>query len=283
MLDTPHYDPNKPKTISDLVGNTEIWSSLYSQIRDQKTGHLVCIGPAGCGKSLFFKLALDGYKTFIIDCTANSGLRDLRDPIRTFSRGSKMGTDLRWMVFEHADALSSDSQAFLRRCLETSSNTTRVAFLCRDAGAMAEPILSRTTLITVAAPEQTEMIFEINRRTDFSLPPAVTENIALRSYGNLRTALLEALATKHCALVTSDTLIPALLSARPTGNDSAAWIQWAIATETTCRSQGIDLRDILRRGWPTHPAVSMACAAWSRLGGTSPRSLFFTCVAAVKA
>jgi replication-associated recombination protein RarA len=283
MLDTPHYDPNKPKTISDLVGNTDIWSSLYAQIREQKAGHLVCIGPAGSGKSLFFKLALDGYKTFFIDCTANSGLRDLRDPIRTFSRGSKMGAELRWMVFEHADALSSDSQAFLRRCLETSSNTTRVAFLCRDAGAMAEPILSRTTLITVAAPEQTEIIFEINRRTNFSLKLPTAENIALRSYGNVRTALLEALATKHCALVTNDTLIPALLSARPTGNDSAAWIQWAIATETTCRSQGIDLRDILRRGWPTHPAVSMACAAWSRLGGTSPRSLFFTCVAAVKA
>jgi len=283
MLDTPQYDPHSPKAISDLVGNTDVWSALYTQIREQKAGHLICIGPAGSGKSLFFKLALDGYKTFFIDCTANSGLRDLRDPIRTFSRGSKMGAELRWMVFEHADALSSDSQAFLRRCLETSSNTTRVAFLCRDAGAMAEPILSRTTLITVAAPEQTEIIFEINRRTDFSLQLSTAENIALRSYGNVRTALLEALATKHCALVTNDTLIPALLSARPIGSDSAAWIQWAIATETTCRSQGIDLRDILRRGWPTHPAVSMACAAWSRLGGTSPRSLFFTCVAAVKA
>ena len=283
MLDTPQYDPHSPKAISDLVGNTDIWSALYTQIREQKAGHLICIGPAGSGKSLFFKLALEGYKTFFIDCTANSGLRDLRDPIRTFSRGSKMGAELRWMVFEHADALSSDSQAFLRRCLETSSNTTRVAFLCRDAGAMAEPILSRTTLITVAAPEQTEIIFEINRRTDFSLQLSTAENIALRSYGNVRTALLEALATKHCALVINDTLIPALLSARPTGCDSAAWIQWAIATETTCRSQGIDLRDILRRGWPTHPAVSMACAAWSRLGGTSPRSLFFTCVAAVKA
>lgn len=194
-----------------------------------------------------------------------------------------MGAELRWMVFEHADALSSDSQAFLRRCLETSSNTTRVAFLCRDAGAMAEPILSRTTLVTVAAPEETEIVFEINRRTDFSLPVATVENIAMRSYGNVRTALLEALAIKHCHLTVNDTLIPALLSAKPTGGDSAAWIQWAIATETTCRSQGIDLRDVLRRGWPTHPAVSMACAAWSRLGGTSPRALFFTCISAVKA
>jgi hypothetical protein len=282
MLDTPLYDPHTPLKVSDLVGNTEIWSTLHTQIRDQKAGHLVCVGPAGSGKSLFFKLALEGYKPFFIDCTANSGLRDLRDPIRTYSRGSKVGAELRWMVFEHADALSSDSQAFLRRCLETSSNTTRVAFLCRDAGAIAEPILSRTTLVSVVCPEQTEVIYELNRRTDFSLPFATVENIAMRSYGNLRTALIEALATKHCSLVVNDTLIPALLSARPTTADSAAWIQWAIATETTCRSQGIDLRDVLRRGWPTHPAVSMACAAWSRLGGTSPRALFFTCVSAVK-
>jgi DNA polymerase III delta prime subunit len=282
MLDTPLYDPHTPTKVADLVGNTEMWSALYTQIRSQKAGHLVCVGPAGSGKSLFFNLALSGYKTYFIDCTANSGLRDLRDPIRTFSRGSKIAAELRWMVFEHADALSSDSQAFLRRCLETSANTTRVAFLCRDAGAIAEPILSRTTLISVVSPEQTEVAFEINRRTDYSLPSATVENIATRSYGNLRTALLEALATKHCAITTNDTLIPALLSARPTTNDSATWLQWAIATETTCRSQGIDLRDVLRRGWPTHPAVSMACASWSRLGGTSPRSLFFTCVSAVK-
>jgi DNA polymerase III delta prime subunit len=260
---------------------------LYAQIQAQTTGHLVCVGPAGCGKSLFFRIALKGHLVLHIDCTANSGLRDTRDLIRVFARGSKASTQLRWIVLEQADALSSDTQAFLRRCLETTAGSTRVAFLCRDAGAISEPILSRTTLIGVDAPDDTEVVYELLRRTEFKVDKKILEEVAARSYGNMRTALLEAFAARYCGHTsTSSSAIAELLSDRPpleeNKDDSDAWIAWALRAVRTCRDEGYDLRDVLRKGWPKHPVVSQVCASWSRLGGTSPRALFYASIAKLR-
>jgi len=289
MLDSALYDPMTPTKVGDIVGNAEVWGPLYEQIQAQTTGHLVCVGPAGCGKSLFFRLALKGHQVLLIDCTANSGLRDVRETLRVFARGSKASTKLRWIVLEQADALSSDTQAFLRRCLETTAGSTRVAFLCRDAGAISEPLLSRTTLVSVDSPDNTEVVYELLRRTEFKVDKKHIEEVASRSYGNLRAALLEALAARHCGYTSStSSQLAELLSARPStakqegDDDSDAWSMWTIKAVRTCRDEGYDLRDVLRSGWPRHPVVAQACAAWSRLGGTSPRALFFASIAKLR-
>lgn len=280
MLDSALYDPMTPTKVGDIVGNAEVWGPLYEQIQAQTTGHLVTVGPAGCGKSLFFRLALKGHQVLHIDCTANSGLRDVRESLRVFARGSKASTKLRWIVLEQADALSSDTQAFLRRCLETTAGATRVAFLCRDAGAISEPLLSRTTLVSVDSPDDTEVVYELLRRTEFKVDRKQLEEVASRSYGNLRAALLEALAARHCGCKsTSSSEIAELVSGRPRTDDEAAWAAWALRAVRMCKDEGYDLRDVLRSGWPRHPVVAQACAAWSRLGGTSPRALFFASIA----
>jgi len=286
MLDSALYDPMSPRTVGDIVGNAEVWGPLNKQIQAQTTGHLVCVGPAGCGKSLFFRLALKGHHVLHIDCTANSGLRDVRDTLRVFARGSKATTKLRWIVLEQADALSSDTQAFLRRCLETTAGSTRVAFLCRDAGAISEPLLSRTTLISVDAPDETEVIYELLRRTEYAVEKRIVEEVAAQAYGNLRAALTEALATRHCGHTRSTSVLTDLLSTRPSATDSAAdsaaWSAWTIDAVTRCKDEGYDLRDLLRMGWPKHPVVSQTCAAWSRLGGISTRAMVFAAIATLQ-
>ena len=78
--------------------------------------------------------------------------------------------------------------------------------------------------------------------------------------------------------------IKSLLSKRPSTKtaDELAWVHWAVNTEYECRNAGIDIRDVLRQGWPNNPIVANTCAQWSRLGGTSPRTLFFNCVSALR-
>jgi replication factor C small subunit len=289
MIDTVTYDPHAPKKATDLVGNSERWSNTADLIRTNRAMHFVLVGPAGCGKSCFLRLALADRPTLMIDCTANSGLRDVRDTIRTFARGSRSATgDHRWVWFEHADALTADTQAFLRRMLETTSGSTRFVFECRDAGAISEPILSRSTIVTVHAPEYTEQVYELLRRTNFTVPKERVEAIVRTSHGNMRSAILNVLAVaavKDDDICTHDAIIQGLLEKRPTAGAgagaataSAEWIRWAIETEQECRIHAIDLRDILRMGWPSSPIVSNTCAIWSRLGGTSARTLFFDCI-----
>jgi hypothetical protein len=222
----------------------------------------------------------------MIDCTANSGLRSVRDSIRNFARGSKTADgQLRWIVFEHAEALTADTQAFLRRMLETTSNSTRIVFECKDAGAISEPIVSRSSIVSFNAPEMTDMVFELQRRTDYKVPKSIIEQIVKYSYGNMRIGMINVLAYKYCPdqmnYGFSYSRIDSLIAKRPTNNDTGAWVQWAIETEMACRDAGIDLRDILRQGWPKNPIVANICAQWSRLGGTSSRTLFFDCIAAL--
>jgi hypothetical protein len=288
MLDSWTYDPHSPKTIDDIVGNHDIIKSTAALINENKASHIILVGPQGCGKSLFLNIVLSNIPKLKIDCTANSGLRSVRDNIRNFARGSRtMEGKLRWIIFEHAEALTSDTQAFLRRMLETTSASTRIVFECKDAGAISEPILSRSSIVTFTAPDVPDIVFELQRRTNYKLSRPIIDTIVKYSYGNLRMAITNALAALHCPDIIhygyGDGQIEQMLTARPKPNElESAWVKWAVDTETLCRMEGIDLRDILRQGWTQSPIVANTCAQWSRLGGTSPRTLFFECLSALR-
>jgi DNA polymerase III delta prime subunit len=275
MLDTPEYDPASPKTISELVGNTTVWTNLADQIRTNTAPHLLLCGPAGCGKSIFLRLVLEGRQVLRIDCTANAGLRDSRDSIRAFAKGGRTATGhFRWIVFEHADSLHADTQAFLRRMLETTAAHTRVVLEVRDIGTITEPLVSRTTLVHVRAPEETEVIYELLRRTNFEVSKEQIKEIAVKSKQNIRSAVLEVLAVWKCSYMDSQKeIIKSCLDTRPTKEEE--WVAWAIQTEQTLRMNGIDLREILVAGWTHHPILSDTLAQWSRLGGGSCRAMFF--------
>jgi len=276
MLDTPEYDPASPKNISELVGNTTVWTNLADQIRTNTAPHLLLCGPAGCGKSIFLRLVLEGRQVLRIDCTANAGLRDSRDSIRAFAKGGRTATGhFRWIVFEHADSLHADTQAFLRRMLETTAAHTRVVLEVRDIGTITEPLVSRATLVHVRAPEETEVIYELLRRTKFEVPKEQIKEIAIKSKQNIRSAVLEALAVWKCSYKDSQKeLIKSCLDVRPKKEEE--WVSWAIQTEQTMRMNGIDLREILVAGWTHHPILSDTLAQWSRLGGGSCRAMFFS-------
>jgi len=282
MIDTSVYDPLSPKRIEDIVGNADLWQKTSSLISENKCTHLVLVGPPGCGKSLFLRLALSKFLTLFIDCTANFGLRDVRDNIRHFARGGRVSGNLRWIIFEHADSLTADTQAFLRRMLETTSATTRIVFECRDAGAISEPVLSRSMMIHAYAPDKTEVRYELLRRSVNKLSPESVDALIPSSDGNMRSALLKILATAHCKdtrCITNDTIIKGLLLNKPTQPDEL--YEWSLRTEAECRIQGIDLRQVLLQGWPNNPVVTQTCSLWSRLGGVSPRALYFSCIAQI--
>jgi hypothetical protein len=287
MIDTAKYDPHSPKKINDIVGNNAVLAAYHELIQTNKASHTILVGPAGCGKSLFLRIALSGFQTLVIDCTANFGLRDVRESIRTFARGG-LSPDgkLRWVVFKHADSLTADTQAFLRRMLETTSTFTRFVFECRDAGAITEPIVSRCSIINLNAPDKTEAVFEICRRVDDVLSADVVRVIVEQSLGNMRSATLEALARRYVPdaaeqIGRGGVLLMKLLSERPAAGPGKAeeWIAWAIRIEETCRVEGLDLRDVLKQGWTLNPKVSYYCSLLSRLGGTSPRIVFMSCLA----
>lgn len=290
MLDSSTYDGFSPKRIDEIVGNSDVWKQLTTLIQSESAPHILLNGPHGIGKSLFLKLVFGSTRPILkIDCTANSGLRDNRDSIRGFAKGGKTATgQFRWVILEHSDCLNADTQAFLRRMLETTSAHTRFLFEVNETSAISEPILSRTTLFNVNVPEHNEIVYEVLRRTDFKLDKDVIENIISECGYNLRSILLHSLVSYNIPSMKVDhglTIVKELVEKKPNIISSAdkkyltdygtEMMKWAIESEMVCRNNGIDLRLLLVHSWTNSSVISHVLSDWSRLGGTSCRAFFF--------
>lgn len=276
-------DPNRPTKVTDIVGNTDIWNSIQKKISEKTCPHLIICGNAGVGKSTFIQNAIiDSGLTYMIhNCIADSGLRDVRDTIRSFARGSVDRNGFhRWVILEHADSLTADTQAFLRRLLETASGSTRFIFEIREAGAIAEPILSRCLLTNVESPSYIEIRYEILRRTNHEIPIEEAERIALESNGNVRVAVNLALAlwktsVNQANLGSGINNVNAALELSPDDQNSPEFGEWVCRTVKELRKQGCDYRMLLRN--KNSDAKSLRILnQWNRPGGSSGRGLLLS-------
>jgi hypothetical protein len=281
-MDSKIYDPYSPKLIKDIVGNTELWQSIATKIENKNCPHLIICGPSGVGKSTFVRNCLlnRGYTVLIHNCIADSGLRDVRDSIRSFARGGiDSNKNHRWIVLEHADSLTADTQAFLRRLLETASGSTRFIFEVRESGAISEPILSRSWLCTVDVPSLPEIRYEVLRRTNHELPLETAERIAFESCGNVRSAVHQGLAIWKNKMTTElvgngGTIINECYESKPDYTDSEAYCRWACETIQHLRKQGADPRTFLRLKMNGDSHALRVLSQWNRPGGASSRALW---------
>ena len=285
-MDLFQTDPYSPKSVKDIVGNTDVWSSLEKKITERTCPHLVLCGPSGVGKTTFIRCALinKGYSVLIHNCIADSGLRDVRDTIRSFARGGIDGKgNHRWIILEHADSLTADTQAFLRRLLETASSSTRFIFEVRESGALSEPILSRSLLCSIDYPSLLEIRYEILRRTNHSISMEEAERVANECCGNVRAAVNQALALKNVSdsnlkIGNGFATIMSLWESRPENKDSEEYGLWACKTIQTLRKNGIDPRIFLRLNYTSDPHALRVLSQWNRPGGASGRSLWLHAV-----
>ena len=281
-MDSKLYDPHSPKVIQDIVGNKDLWESIASKIEQKNCPHLIICGPSGVGKSAFVKNCLinKGFTVLIHNCIADSGLRDVRDAIRSFARGGiDSNKNHRYIILEHADSLTADTQAFLRRLLETASGSTRFIFEVRESGAISEPILSRSWLCTVDTPSLLEIRYEVLRRTNYELSMETAEKIAFESCGNVRSAIHQALAiwkTKlnHECIGNVADIINDTWSKKPSPEEADDYCKWACETIQHLRKQGADPRTFLRLKMNTNSNALRVLSQWNRPGGASSRALW---------
>jgi hypothetical protein len=284
-MDSALLDPHSPKTVRDIVGNSDTWTNLENKIVQRACPHLVICGPSGVGKTTFIRCALlnKGYHVLTHNCIADSGLRDVRDAIRSFARGGIDGRgNHRWIILEHADSLTADTQAFLRRLLETASGSTRFIFEVRESGALSEPILSRSLLCTVDYPSFHEIRYEILRRTENGVSMEQAERIANECCGNVRTSVHQGLSlwkgqVAGLKIGNGIDVIRELWEQKPADENSDEYGKWACRTIQTLRKQGADPRIFLRANL-SNPHSLRVLSQWNRPGGASSQALWLYAV-----
>ena len=191
-MDTIESDPNRPRQLGDMAGAAD-WSRLKATLTRADPPHLVLVGPAGIGKSCALRLCLDPKAVTIwLRCSQDPTLRDNRDRIKAAARRRVETGQISWIVLEHADALHSDAQAFLRRIIETTMGSSRFIMEVRDAAAIAEPLLSRTVLFNAPQLMPYEIRAEIQRRVP-AIEYKMAEKFATSCNGNIRWAVLQGL------------------------------------------------------------------------------------------
>jgi replication factor C subunit 3/5 len=97
------------------------------------------------------------------------------------------------VVINEADCLTRDAQAALRRTMEKYSPNLRLILLANSTSNIIAPIRSRTLLVRVAAPTETEIcqvLTKVGHMERFKEVEGLNARIAQESGRNLRKALL---------------------------------------------------------------------------------------------
>jgi replication-associated recombination protein RarA len=262
-MNTAVLDPHAPRSYKDLVGNGSIFEKWAATVVSQKPTHVLWVGPVGIGKSTFWKLVAPADHLLVINCYSDSGLREQRDSIKHFIRlSSGSNKVIRYILFEHAEVLSDDAQAFLRRMLEVYSSSIFCIFEVRDTTAISDPISSRCQIVQLSPLSPIEIEYEIQRRI-----PALTaekiKGISRFANGNLRWALLQAFGLAAGFSLNQLCLTPPLLK----GKTLKEIVEW----ETALHDNGFDPRVGLLTILPPH-----TMELWRRImetpGGVHTRS-----------
>ena len=197
-MDTTEHDPFRPRSVNEMAGAAD-WGRLQDLLKRPEPPNVVLVGGAGTGKSCAVRLSLGASVAVWLRCSQDPTLRENRDRNKAAARRRIEEGKTSWIVLEHADALHTDAQAFLRRIIETSTGSSRFVLEVRDAASVSEPLLSRCSLFNGPRLVDYEIRAEIMRRAPtVSLEDA--SRFATQCDGNVRWAVLQALGVGTQAL-----------------------------------------------------------------------------------
>lgn len=198
MID--HSKPNtllvekyRPTTLDEYLATDEFKAMIQKFIDDGDIPHLLLHGDAGIGKTTLAKLLVKNIDCDVmyINASDENGIDVIRDKIKSFA--STLGMhDMKVIILDEADGISSSGQQALRNVMEEFSRYTRFILTCNYIERVIDPIQSRCQVFSINPPPMKsvgERIFSILDTEGITYAPQDVATIVKKAYPDIRRVI----------------------------------------------------------------------------------------------
>uniref|UniRef100_A0A7C3EVA2 Replication factor C small subunit n=1 Tax=Candidatus Methanomethylicus mesodigestus TaxID=1867258 RepID=A0A7C3EVA2_9CREN len=190
----------RPKTLDDIVNQTEIVERLKRFVKERSMPHCLFAGTPGTGKTtaamcLAHDLYGPDYRQNYLELNASDerGIDVIRTTVKDFARTVSMAdAPFKILVLDEADNLTPDAQQALRRTMEMYTNTCRFILACNYFSRIIEPIQSRCAFfrfIPLRGEEVKARVKEICEKEGVRITPKGLEALIYVGGGDLRRVI----------------------------------------------------------------------------------------------
>jgi replication factor C small subunit len=191
----------RPKTLDEMVNQTEIVSRMKNFVKEKNLPHLLLVGPAGVGKTTsILCLARDLYgpawQNYVMEVNASDerGIDVIREKVKNFARTTAISGEVPFkiLILDEADSLTSAAQHALRRIMEIYTRTCRFCLIGNYSENIIDPIQSRCSVFRYGPLPEVEMknyLATLAEQEHVKLVPEGLDAVFEASAGDLRKAI----------------------------------------------------------------------------------------------
>jgi replication factor C small subunit len=197
---TPWTEKYRPRSLSDIAGQSEIVSLLSAYVKEKNMPNLLFAGSPGIGKTtaalaLARDLYGESYRECILELNASDerGIDVVRGKIKDFARTVSLEeVPFKIIFLDEADSLTNDAQNALRRTMELYVSATRFILSANYSSKIIEPLQSRCSVFRFRPLREDEvkgMVHRVAKAEGLSVDEKALEALLYVSEGDMRRAI----------------------------------------------------------------------------------------------
>ena len=175
----------RPDTIDNYICGDQLRDIVRDFISRKDIPHLLFHGSAGTGKTTLAKILTKNIPCDVmyVNASDNTGVDFVRDKIKPFA--CSMGFhELKVVILDEADYMSTNSQASLRNLMETYSKSTRFILTCNYVEKIIAPLISRSQVFRLEPPAMKDVAVYVktildNESVTYTMPDIASVTKAL--------------------------------------------------------------------------------------------------------
>ena len=175
----------RPDTIDNYICGDQLRDIVRDFISRKDIPHLLFHGSAGTGKTTLAKILTKNIPCDVmyVNASDNTGVDFVRDKIKPFA--CSMGFhELKVVILDEADYMSTNSQASLRNLMETYSKSTRFILTCNYVEKIIAPLISRSQVFRLDPPAMKDVAVYVktildNESVTYTMPDIASVTKAL--------------------------------------------------------------------------------------------------------